>query len=228
MNVVCAIHFKTSIILSSHFGALLLAWSSARIYSTNKHTQVQLRITVFVDDLFTVSSSIVRLALQNMDSFSLVNDRQPENAAPAVFAKVKKRQPTASELDPDVSDPFDAREIFDLIRSINDPEHPLTLEELNVVSEANVHVNDQQGSVLVYFTPTIPHCSMAMLIGLCIRAKLARTLPSRFKYDVLVSPGSHVQEQQITKQLADKERVAAALERSNILDLVNQCLRSKD
>ncbi|CDW52110.1 DUF59 domain containing protein [Trichuris trichiura] len=162
------------------------------------------------------------------DAFSLFNGRKPENAAPVVYAKASKREPTESELDPDVPDPFDAREVFDLIRSINDPEHPLTLEELNVVSESNVHVDDRQGKVKVYFTPTIPHCSMAMLIGLCIRAKLARTLPSRFKYDVIVTPGSHREEQQITKQLADKERVAAALERANILELVNQCLRSKD
>ena len=31
--------------------------------------------------------------------------------------------------------------ISDIIRSINDPEHPLTLEELNVVDCDNVHVS---------------------------------------------------------------------------------------
>ncbi|KFD63084.1 hypothetical protein M514_08018, partial [Trichuris suis] len=166
-----------------------------------------------------LTTSLSKLLLRRkMDSFSLLNGRQPENAAPVVYAKASKREPTESELDPDVLDPFDAREVFDLIRSISDPEHPLTLEELNIVSESNVHVDDQQGKVEVYFTPTIPHCSMSMLIGLCIRAKLARTLPSRFKYDVIVTPGSHREEQQITKQLADKERVAAALERTNILE----------
>ncbi len=33
----------------------------------------------------------------------------------------------------------------------------------------------------VEFTPTVQHCSMATLIGLCIRVKLLRALPSRFK-----------------------------------------------
>ena len=33
----------------------------------------------------------------------------------------------------------------------------------------------------VEFTPTIPHCSMATLIGLSIRVKLLRSLPTRFK-----------------------------------------------
>lgn len=33
----------------------------------------------------------------------------------------------------------------------------------------------------VQFTPTVEHCSMATLIGLCIRVKLLRALPPRFK-----------------------------------------------
>jgi hypothetical protein len=35
--------------------------------------------------------------------------------------------------------------------------------------------------VRVLFTPTIPHCSMAQLIGLAIRVRLLRSLPPRFK-----------------------------------------------
>ncbi|NXS03532.1 MIP18 protein, partial [Oxylabes madagascariensis] len=68
-----------------------------------------------------------------------------------------------------------------LIRSINDPEHPLTLEELNVVEQVRVKVSDAQSTVSVEFTPTIPHCSMATLIGLSIKVKLLRSLPERFK-----------------------------------------------
>lgn len=33
----------------------------------------------------------------------------------------------------------------------------------------------------IEFTPTIPHCSMATLIGLSIKVKLLRSLPDRFK-----------------------------------------------
>lgn len=69
----------------------------------------------------------------------------------------------------------------DLIRCINDPEHPLTLEELNVVEEGQVEVSDRENYVSVRFTPTIPHCSMATLIGLSIRVRLLRALPERFK-----------------------------------------------
>lgn len=65
---------------------------------------------------------------------------------------------------------------IDLIRSISDPEHPLSLEQLAVVSAAQVTISHRtldgetgkkvgRDHVLVEFTPTIPHCSMATLIG---------------------------------------------------------------
>ncbi len=69
----------------------------------------------------------------------------------------------------------------DLIRDINDPEHPLTLEQLNVVQQGHIEVDDKSSKVMVYFTPTIPHCSMATLIGLSLKVRLLRSLPERFK-----------------------------------------------
>lgn len=150
-----------------------------------------------------------------------------ENANPVIFQRSGERLLTASEEDEDVQDPIDDREIFDLIRSINDPEHPLSLEELNVVEEVRVKVLNEQNSVCVEFTPTIPHCSMATLIGLSIKVKLLRSLPDRFKIDVHITPGSHASEEAVNKQLADKERVAAALENSSLLEVVNQCLSAR-
>ena len=62
----------------------------------------------------------------------------------------------------------------------------MTLEQLNVVEEKNIEVNDVGSTLRVYFTPTIPHCSMATLIGLSIRVLLLRSLPARFKVIYLV------------------------------------------
>ncbi|XP_020333740.1 cytosolic iron-sulfur assembly component 2B [Oncorhynchus kisutch] len=149
-----------------------------------------------------------------------------ENANPLIFQRTGERLQTAKDEDEDVADPIDDREIFDLIRSINDPEHPLSLEELNVVEQVRVRVDDQENTVGVEFTPTIPHCSMATLIGLSIKVKLLRSLPERFKIDVHITPGMHTSEDAVNKQLADKERVAAALENSQLLEVVNQCLIS--
>lgn len=128
------------------------------------------------------------------------------------------------ELDDEVDDQIDALEVFEHIRNINDPEHPLTLEQLNVTQLRLIQVDAAREHVSVHFTPTIPHCSMATLIGLCLRVKLLRCLPPRFKVDIAVTPGTHASEHQVNKQLNDKERVAAALENSALLGVVNRCL----
>ena len=104
---------------------------------------------------------------------------QLDNANPTLHQVGGSRHATEADWDENVSDPVDVREIFDLIREINDPEHPLTLEQLNVVTEEQICVDDTKSRVGVMFTPTIPHCSMATLIGLAIRVKLLRSLPDR-------------------------------------------------
>ncbi|GAA5859182.1 hypothetical protein JCM5353_006363 [Sporobolomyces roseus] len=129
----------------------------------------------------------------------------------------------------DTVDEIDQDEIFDLIRSISDPEHPLTLEQLAVVSSSQITVqNGERPHVLVEFTPTIPHCSMATLIGLSLRVRLLRSLPERFKVDIKVKEGTHQSENAVNKQLNDKERVAAALENTHLLSVVQQCLSTAD
>lgn len=45
--------------------------------------------------------------------------------------------------------------------------------------------------VRVEFTPTVPHCNLATLIGLCIRVKLQRMLTEHVKIDICVKEGSH-------------------------------------
>jgi hypothetical protein len=45
---------------------------------------------------------------------------------------------------------------------------------------------------------------MATLIGLCLRVKLQRSLPRRFKVSVSIERGKHASEVDINKQLADK------------------------
>ncbi|KAH8365828.1 hypothetical protein KR093_005209 [Drosophila rubida] len=150
-----------------------------------------------------------------------------ENLNPSVYGKIKEREKTANDEDETIVDPFDKREIFDLIRNINDPEHPLTLEELHVVQEELITISDKQNNVHVNFTPTIPHCSMATLIGLSIRVKLLRSLPPRFKVSVEITPGTHASELAVNKQLADKERVAAALENKHLAEVINQCISSR-
>lgn len=123
-------------------------------------------------------------------------------------------------------DDFSPAEIFEHIRRVRDPEHEtLTLEQLRVTTLDNITVEASPfAAVTVQYTPTIPHCSMATLIGLCLSVKLLRSLPPRFKIDVKITPGTHASEHDINKQLADKERVAAALENPHLLKVVNKCI----
>ncbi|RLM65684.1 protein AE7-like [Panicum miliaceum] len=147
------------------------------------------------------------------------------NANPVIHEKKERHVRQAPETtDENAVEPIDQLEIFDHIRDIKDPEHPYSLEQLNVVTEDSIELNDERHYVRVTFTPTVEHCSMATVIGLCIRVKLIRSLPPRYKVDIRVAPGSHSTEAAVNKQLNDKERVAAALENPNLLDMVEECL----
>lgn len=124
---------------------------------------------------------------------------------------------------------IDEQEIFDLISTISDPEHPLTLAQLAVVNLPDITITHgktkkQLSEILIKITPTITHCSLATLIGLGIRVRLERSLPPRFRFRILIKEGTHQSENQVNKQLNDKERVAAACENDQLLSVVLQML----
>jgi hypothetical protein len=77
-----------------------------------------------------------------------------------------------------------------------------------VVSQRQIRIKGNL--VEVEFTPTVPHCGMATIIGethhsgtstvlitlkgLCIRVRLLRSLPQRFKVDIVIKKGTHQSE----------------------------------
>ena len=117
-------------------------------------------------------------------------------------------------------------ELFSLVRRINDPEHPHTLEELGVVDKAHIwfsrphrprkqrsgsddanttsrerwdgYVDDdvidgeesESDETVIELTPTVPHCSLATTIGLCIRHKVESSIPN-IKLQVRIRDGTH-------------------------------------
>lgn len=130
-------------------------------------------------------------------------------------------------------------QIFEAIRDIRDPEHPNTLEELAVVTPDSVTESSRRRYIQVSFTPTVPHCSLAALIGLCIRQRLVdlgiaptcvSSLPTKgssryaLRLKVVVAPETHVHWQEITKQLNDKERVLSALENTQLRAMIGDCM----
>lgn len=121
----------------------------------------------------------------------------------------------------------------DLIAPISDPEHPLSLESLGVVKLQDVHLmapSDRMKPsalfrVLVELTPTVTHCSLATVIGLGVRVRLEQTLPPTYRVEVKIKKDTHSQAEEVNKQLADKERVAAALENSNLMSILRKMMK---
>lgn len=148
---------------------------------------------------------------------------QPRSVSPSVLEAAS--DPRAS---------VDAFLIYDIICNIKDPEHPHTLEELNVVAEDRVAVvvegrePDFTTVVQVELVPTVPHCSLATLIALCIRQKLRLELPDDVKITISIRPDSHNTAAEITRQINDKERVAAAMEQEPIKAAVAECIADVD
>uniref|UniRef100_U5EFH8 MIP18 family-like domain-containing protein n=1 Tax=Corethrella appendiculata TaxID=1370023 RepID=U5EFH8_9DIPT len=122
--------------------------------------------------------------------------------------------------------------IYDFLRTIKDPEKPNTLEDLNVVYEDGIFIKNPTPSnvhvVRVEFNPTVPHCSLATLIGLCIRIKIERNISHNLKLDIYIKKGAHSTEDEINKQINDKERIAAAMENPNLRELVEKCIKDED
>ncbi|MED6155670.1 hypothetical protein PIB30_007180 [Stylosanthes scabra] len=115
------------------------------------------------------------------------------NANPVVHAK-KERISRSEDPHPaeDAVDPLDIYDILfsffflmfnstNFVRDIRDPEHPYSLEQLSVLSEESITVDDKLGRILITFTPTVQHCSMATVIGLCLRVKLKHFFPPHYK-----------------------------------------------
>ncbi|KAI1497179.1 FAM96B protein [Biscogniauxia marginata] len=133
------------------------------------------------------------------------------------------------------AEPIDEQEVYDLISTISDPEHPLSLGQLAVVNLPDIHITPSPSvaadpntltRVLIEITPTITHCSLATVIGLGVRVRLEQALPPNYRVDVVIKEGTHSQDDQVNKQLADKERVAAALENATLKGVLDKMLET--
>ena len=138
-----------------------------------------------------------------------------------------------SDADSD-AEPIDEQEIYDLISTMSDPEHPITLGSLAVVSLPDIAIkptipnrpDSRLQTVTVLVTPTITHCSLATVIGLGVRVRLEESLPPRFRVDVKIKEGTHTTAEEVNKQLADKERVAAALWNPTLQSFIKKMLET--
>ncbi|KAG5912999.1 hypothetical protein E4U61_007554 [Claviceps capensis] len=133
-------------------------------------------------------------------------------------------------------EPIDEQEIYDLVSTISDPEHPVSLGQLSIVNINDIHITPSPAcgvpdsntlvQVMVEITPTVTHCSLATVLGLGVRARLEKCLPPNYRVDVICRENTHSQDDQVNKQLADKERVAAALENDSLKGVLDKMLET--
>ncbi|KAK2759074.1 hypothetical protein FQN54_003173 [Arachnomyces sp. PD_36] len=165
---------------------------------------------------------------------SSAHSTDPFSATAGYTSSAESESSDADDDDELMEEPIDEQEIYDLISTIRDPEHPISLGSLSVVSLPDISISPSLPStptsplrtVSVLITPTITHCSLATVIGLGVRVRLEQSLPPRFRVDVRVKEGTHTTVEETNKQLGDKERVAAALENGNIRGMVGDMLKS--
>ncbi|KAJ4296250.1 hypothetical protein N0V90_006295 [Kalmusia sp. IMI 367209] len=122
---------------------------------------------------------------------------------------------SSSDSDDDTVEDIDEQEVYDLISSISDPEHPLSLGSLAVVNLPDIHIQPPSSPSLVY-----QHCRggnhtnhHTLLTGNCHRPR-----------DVRIKKGTHSTDEAVNKQLGDKERVAAALENGTLMGVLRKML----
>ncbi len=99
------------------------------------------------------------------------------------------------------------------------------LQDVHLISPTNLSNPAALSRVLVEITPTVAHCSLATVIGLGVRVRLEQALPPSFRVEVKIKKDSHAQADEVNKQLADKERVAAALENSNLMGILRKMIK---
>jgi hypothetical protein len=89
-----------------------------------------------------------RASPTTLPAFTMMSGRPPSSATPPFLNHTTNKPPPPPPLqeeaaadmllledeDEEARDAFTAEEVFELIRNLNDPEHPLTLEQLKVAT----------------------------------------------------------------------------------------------
>ncbi|AFP65320.1 hypothetical protein CMESO_129 (nucleomorph) [Chroomonas mesostigmatica CCMP1168] len=128
--------------------------------------------------------------------------------------------------------------LFYFLRNILDPEYPLKIYFLKIISFERIFIQvfsfNQTISFDFIFIPTIKKCSLSPLLGIFlenkiykiqIAKKLSEILPKIWNWAFFFEMPfySHTKSFVITKQLNDKERITSALENCSIRRTIKKC-----
>jgi len=118
-------------------------------------------------------------------------------------------------------------QIYEIIRTIRDPEHPYTLEQLDVVNEKEITIEEKHGKLYctIYWKP-VNAGQYTVHVGMAILMKLQSQLKGldKLKFTITMKGGNPKYKKMIDKQLNDKERLAAAKENETLITFIESLI----
>jgi metal-sulfur cluster biosynthetic enzyme len=115
---------------------------------------------------------------------------------------------------------MDKQTILDHLRNVLDPEHPVSIVDLKIVTEDDITITN--GEINIKFKPTSPFCPMGAVIGLVI--KKAITDATGKEVNVEVREGTHVREEYVNKIINDKDNYDNTIKKLEQSGLLARCL----
>lgn len=116
---------------------------------------------------------------------------------------------------------MDKEAILTRMQTIYDPEHPVSILELGIVTADDITIDGNKINVI--FTPTSPFCPMGAVIGVVIKKALQDMYPQA-QITVTVKPGSHVREEMVNKMINDNSQYDQTIKRLEEAGALSQCL----
>ena len=115
---------------------------------------------------------------------------------------------------------LDKVELIEALRSVYDPEYPLSVIDLKIVSEEDISLDGEKVKVL--FTPTSPLCPMGGMIGALIKYALEKTVGKGV--EVSLKPGTHTQEKMLNEMLGNEKQYKDTIERLKKAGILEKCI----
>ncbi|MHA1579007.1 MAG: metal-sulfur cluster assembly factor [Candidatus Freyarchaeota archaeon] len=101
-------------------------------------------------------------------------------------------------------------EILEVLKEVQDPEMPVSILELDMVSEDDITI-ESDNKLKVTFKPTSAMCPMGSVIGVLIKKKLKDKLG--VDAEVRVRPGTHMNEEMVNDIINNKEKYEQIVKR---------------
>ena len=115
---------------------------------------------------------------------------------------------------------MDRQTILNHLRNVLDPEHPINIVDLNIVTEDDITITN--GGITIKFKPTSPFCPMGAVIGLVIKKAIIDATGKKVK--VVVRKGTHVREDYVNNLINDEENYDTTIKKLEQSGLLARCL----